>query len=228
MAKGRKSTDPNLVVGYLRVSTEEQALSGAGLAAQRATIEAEAERRGWKIVTWHADEGVSGKAIGNRAGLASAIAAVESGKAAALVVSKLDRLSRSISDASTMLDRAAKAGWRVFSADLAIDTTTPAGEAAAAMMIVFSQLERRLISQRTKDALAAKKAAGVRLGRPATLPLEVVDEIVSAHRTGVSINAIARDLTDRAVPTARGGLKWYASTVKAVLDGQDAGQFASA
>lgn len=67
-----------------------------------------------------------------------------------------------------------------------------------------------------------KKAAGVRLGRPSTLPAEVVAEIVAARRAGVSIIAIARDFTARAVPTARGGVKWYASTVKAVLDGQDA------
>ena len=225
MAKARKTTgSPNNVVAYLRVSTEEQATSGAGLAAQRATIEAEAKRHGWTVGEWYSDEGISGKAIANRPALAAAVAAVESGEAAALVVAKLDRLSRSVADASNMLDRASKNGWRIFSADLAVDTTSPAGEAAAAMMVVFSQLERRLISQRTKDALAVKKAAGVRLGRPSTLALEVVGEIVSAHHAGVSINAIARDLTDRQVATARGGLKWYASTVKAVLDGQDAAQ----
>lgn len=214
--------DPSAVVAYLRVSTEEQAASGAGLAAQRVTIEAEAARRGLEVVEWFADEGISGKAIANRPGLADALALMDAGAASALMVAKLDRLSRSVSDASGILDRSARAGWSVLSCDMAVDTTTPAGEAAASMMIVFSQLERRLISQRTKDALAVKKAAGVRLGRPSTLPAEVVAEIVDAWRAGVSINAIARELTARAVPTARGGVKWYASTVKAVLDGQDA------
>lgn len=222
MAPKVKTAPPNTVVGYLRVSTEEQALSGAGLAAQRATIEAEATRRGWTIVAWFADEGISGKAIANRPGLADAITAVEARTAGALVVAKLDRLSRSVSDASGLLDRAAKAGWRVFSADLAIDTTTPAGEAAAAMMIVFSQLERRLISQRTKDALAVKKAAGVRLGRPTSLPAEVVARIVTDHTAGESLGAIGRALTDEQVPTAQGGVRWYPATVRAVLNSQAA------
>lgn len=222
MAKARKTIDPNLVVAYLRVSTEEQAVSGAGLEAQRNTIEAEASRRGWTIVAYFSDEGISGKSIANRPALAEALAAIESGAASALIVAKLDRLSRSVSDASAMLDRAARGGWRIFSADLAIDTTSPAGEAAASMMIVFSQLERRLISQRTKDALAVKKAQGVRLGRPSVLPREVVAGIVENHRAGISLNRIAVQLNETGVDTARGGGRWYASTVKAVLEGQAA------
>ena len=213
----KNSADPNSVVAYLRVSTEEQAASGAGLEAQRATLIDAAARRGWTIVEFYSDEGISGKAIANRPALASAIAAVEAGRAGALVVAKLDRLSRSISQASAMLDQAARGGWRIFSADLEIDTTTPAGEAAAGMMIVFSQLERRLISQRTKDALAIKKAQGVRLGRPPVLPQETVDQICTAHQHGQSMNSIARHLTNGNVPTARGGSIWHASTVRAVL-----------
>ncbi|MBY3988004.1 recombinase family protein [Rhodococcus fascians] len=85
------------------------------------------------------------------------------------------------------------------------------------MMIVFSQLERRLISQRTKDALAIKKAQGVRLGRPLALPQETVDRIRTAHQHRQSLNAIARHLTNGNVPTARGGPTWHASTVRAVL-----------
>lgn len=80
-----------------------------------------------------------------------------------------------------------------------------AGEAAAAMTIVFSQLKRHLISLRTKDALAVKTAAAVRLGRPSTLPLELVVEVVAFHRAGFSMAAIAWDYSDRGAPTARGG-----------------------
>ncbi|MDH6678448.1 DNA invertase Pin-like site-specific DNA recombinase [Rhodococcus sp. LBL1] len=224
MARKKRTADPNLVVAYLRVSTEEQAVSGAGMDAQRATIEAEAERRGWTIVEYFSDAGISGKSIANRPALGEAIGAIEEGRAGALVVAKLDRLSRSVADASAMLERASREGWRIFSADLAIDTTTPAGEAAAGMMVVFSQLERRLISQRTKDALAMKKAQGVRLGRPSAVPLVLVQQIVDAHKEGISLGRIAKRMNEARIPTARGGAKWYPSTVKAILESQDAAE----
>jgi len=211
------------VVAYARVSTDEQAASGAGLDAQRIAIEAEAQRRGWTVVGWHADEGISGgKGVEHRPGLAAAIEAVESGRAAGLLAAKLDRVSRSVLDTASLMEQARRGGWELVTCDLAIDTSTPAGEATASMMAVFSQLERRLISQRTREALAVKKAQGVRLGRPSALPREVVARIVAAKAGGASLRTIAAELTTDVVPTAQGGAKWHASTVKAVLDGQDA------
>lgn len=225
----RTRTAPSgTAVAYLRVSTAEQAASGLGLEAQRAAVAAEAARRGWTLVEVFTDEGISGKAVGNRPGLAAALAAVESGQAAALIVAKLDRLSRSVRDSADMLDRAHRAGWSLLSCDLAVDTSTPAGEAAAGMMTVFSQLERRLIGQRTRDALAVKRAQGVRLGRPSVLPAPVVARIVAAGATGESLRTIGAALTADGVPTARGGATWHASTVRAVLAGQDAAQVRAA
>ena len=217
------------VVAYVRVSTDEQAASGAGLDAQRIAIEAEAQRRGWTVVGWHADEGISGgKGVEHRPGLAAAIEAVESGRAAGLLAAKLDRVSRSVLDTASLMEQARRGGWELVTCDLAIDTSTPAGEATASMMAVFSQLERRLISQRTREALAVKKAQGVRLGRPSALPREVVARIVAAKAGGASLRSIAAELTADAVPTAQGGAKWHASTVKAVLDGQDAAEVRAA
>ena len=90
------------VVAYARVSTDEQAASGAGLDAQRIAVEAEAQRRGWTVVGWHADEGISGgKGVEHRPGLAAAIEAVESGRAAGLLAAKLDRVSRSVLDTAS-------------------------------------------------------------------------------------------------------------------------------
>ena len=221
-ARTRRSAPEGTVVAYLRVSTDEQVASGAGLDAQRTSIEAEATRRGWTIVAWHADEGISGgKGIEHRPGLAAAVAAVEMGDAAGLLAAKLDRISRSVLDTAKLMERARRGGWELVTCDLAIDTSTPAGEATASMMAVFSQLERRLISQRTREALAVKRAQGVRLGRPSQIPAEVVERIVSAQAGGASLRAIAAGLTADAVPTATGG-KWHASTVRAVLNSQDA------
>jgi len=109
------------------------------------------------------DEGISGgKGVEHRPGLAAAVDAVESGQAGALIAAKLDRISRSVLDTASLMEQARHAGWELVTCDLAIDTSTPAGEATASMMAVFSQLERRLISQRTREALAVRKSQGVR------------------------------------------------------------------
>ncbi|WP_328478508.1 recombinase family protein [Actinoplanes sp. NBC_00393] len=217
-----KTAPQNTAVAYLRVSTEEQAESGAGIAAQRAAIEAEAERRGWVIVGWHTDAGASGKSMAKRPALADALAAVESGEATALVVAKLDRLSRSLVDFAALMERARSKGWNLVALDLGIDLSTPAGEFLASVMASAAQWERRIIGQRTREGLAAKKAAGVRLGRPASLPTEVRSRIVRAHREGANYSAIARDLNADGVPTAQGGAKWYPATVRAVVNSQEA------
>jgi DNA invertase Pin-like site-specific DNA recombinase len=81
----------------------------------------------------------------------------------------------------------------------------------------FSQFERRLIGQRTKDALAVKRAQGVRLGRPPVMPAKVVKRIEEMRRKGVSIRGIAQALNEAGVPTAHGGARWHASTVQKVL-----------
>ena len=102
------------------------------------------------------------------------------------------------------------------------DLTTSNGRLVARMLAAISEDERDRIRQRTKAALAAKKAAGVRLGRPSTLPAEVVARIVTDRASGVSFGKIAAALNADGVPTAQGGKRWYPATVKAVVSGQDA------
>ena len=92
------------VAAYVRVSTSEQADSGAGLLAQRAAIDAEGERRGWDIRLFE-DAGASGKSLSGRPGLLAALEVVEQGEASALVVAKLDRLSRSLLDFASLMER---------------------------------------------------------------------------------------------------------------------------
>lgn len=204
------------VLGYVRVSTEEQANSGAGLAAQRAAILGEAERRGWRLVEVIEDAGFTGANL-NRPGIATALEALKARRADALVVAKLDRLSRSMLDFAGLMQRSTKEGWALIALDLGVDTSTPAGEAMANVLATFSQFERRLIGQRTKEALAAKRRAGVRLGRPRRLAEETVARIVSERGSGATLAAIADGLTGDGVPTAQGGRRWYASTVRSVI-----------
>jgi Recombinase len=97
--------------------------------------------------------------------------------------------------------------------------TAAAGEteAQAHVLATFGQFERRLIGQRTKEALAAKKAVGVRLGRPPNVPQPVVRRIQRQRARGDSFRKIAEDLNEASVPTAQGGKEWYAATVRHVL-----------
>jgi DNA invertase Pin-like site-specific DNA recombinase len=209
-------SDPSLVVGYVRVSTEEQANSGLGLAAQRTAIRNECNHRGWTVLAIHEDAGASGKSVARRPGLSAALEDVESGQAAGIVVAKLDRLSRSLADFADLMARAQSAGWNLVALDLGVDLATAAGEFMANVMASAAQWERRIIGQRTKDALAERRAQGVTLGRPRVLPKSVVERIVAARKDGEGWSAIARQLNAEKVATAHGGALWHPSTVRAV------------
>src|SRR5664280_396338 len=204
------------VIGYVRVSTDEQQRSGAGLAAQRAAIEAECERRGWQLVEVVEDAGYSAKDL-KRPGVQIALETLRQGEAGALVVAKLDRLSRSMLDFTAVMAQASRQSWALVALDCAVDTTTPAGEAMANVLATFAQFERRLIGQRTREALAAKRAHGVHLGRPVSLPVSVRERIAAERKAGHSLAAIAEMLNEEQVPTAQGGRQWWPSTVRSVL-----------
>src|SRR5450755_4080182 len=196
------------VVGYVRVSTEEQGASGAGLAVQRASIEEECGRRGWTLVTIIEDAGYSAKDL-RRPGVKLALETLQQGGASGLVVAKLDRLSRSMLDFTAIMATAQKQGWALVALDCAVDTSTPAGEAMANVLATFAQFERRLISQRTRDALAIKRAQGVQLGRRRELADTVVARIVADRTSGSTLAAIADRLNAEQIPTAHGGARWW-------------------
>jgi DNA invertase Pin-like site-specific DNA recombinase len=204
------------MVGYVRCSTDEQADSGAGLEAQRAAIETEARNRGWELAGAYEDAGASGKSVNGRPGLQAALVAVESGDADGIVVAKLDRLSRSLLDFAALMERSRRKGWALIALDLGIDTSTPAGEMMAHVLATFAQFERRLIGQRTKDALQVKRAEGVVLGRPVSVAPGTVDRILELRGQGLSFAAIAKVLNTAGVPASRDGRQWWPSTVRKV------------
>ena len=111
--------------------------------------------------------------------------------------------------------------WALVALDLGVDTTTPSGEMLAHVLAVFAQFERRLIGQRTRDALAVRRTQGVRLGRPTALSPRTAGRIRAMSGKGESLSEIARALNAGAVPTAHGGRRWYPSTVRAVLGKYD-------
>ncbi|RKN39981.1 recombinase family protein [Micromonospora endolithica] len=205
------------MIGYRRVSTEEQAEDGNGMDAQGYAIQQEGDRNGWDL-TWFGDPGYSAKDT-NRPDLRRALAALDKREYAGMVVAKLDRLSRSVIDFATMVERAQKRKWNLVVLDPRFDLSTPYGRAFAGMAAVWAQLERELIGQRTSEGLQALKRQGVRLGRPRQYSADVVALVATlADVEGMGCRAIAAELSRRAVPTV-GGRDWHPSTVRRLLSG---------
>lgn len=121
-----------------------------------------------------------------------------------LLVAKLDRLSRSLLDFASLMARSQAEGWSLVALDLGVDTSTPAGEFMASVMASAAQWERRIIGQRTRDALAAKSAQGVQLGRPPSISPEVARYIHALRSEGLTVRTIAARLSTEAVPTVGG------------------------
>jgi DNA invertase Pin-like site-specific DNA recombinase len=208
-------TEGTKVVGYVRVSTEQQGDEGAGLEAQRQAIRLECERRGWQLERLEEDV-LSGRTM-KRSGLETALGACRSGEASGIVVAKLDRLSRSVIDLATLVAEANRDGWNVVALDFGLDLSTPQGKLVANVLMAVAEWEREIIGQRTREGLAVKKSQGVRLGRPRAVPPEVVRRIKSARTRGTPFATIADRLNRDAVPTGHGGNRWHPSTVRAVL-----------
>src|SRR5262249_47552378 len=185
--------------------------------AQRQAIVAECKRRGWHLVEVIEDAGWSAKDL-RRPGIKAALEVLEAGDAKALVAAKVDRVSRSLADFTRLMQVAQKQGWALVALDCAADPTTPAGEAMVSMLATFAQFERRLIGQRTKEAMAAKKAAGAKFGRPPVVPQKVIRRIERQRARGDSLRAIADSLNADKVPTAQGGKQWDAATVRGILN----------
>ncbi len=220
------------VIGYIRVSTDEQATAGVSLDAQRAKLEQYCSLYDLELVDVVVDAGASAKNL-RRDGLQSALAALDAGTAAGLLVAKLDRLTRSVRDLSDLLEGYFGTRFSLLSVAEKVDTGSAAGRMILNIMATVSQWEREVIGERTSAALQHKIAQGEHVGAPALgwevcegklqkLDAEqaVVDRILDLRRNGLTLRAVADTLTAEGHRTKRGG-KWFASTVKAVLDRQE-------
>ena len=143
------------------------------------------------------------------------------------MASKLDRVSRSVVDFGTVIEQAKRDGWALVVLDSDIDMSTAAGKMVANVLVTFAEYERDLIGERTKAALAQKKALGTwearsgntvtGLGRPVLLSQEVVSGIVEDANKGLTLRAIAERLNADGIPTAHGAQCWVPETVRKVL-----------
>lgn len=204
------------VVAYTRVSTDGQAVLGASLEAQRTAIEGECARRGWHLL---GIEREAQSSVKRRPVFEHCLERMDAGAFDVLMVSRMDRAFRSQLDFITTMARAEREGWMLVMLDPAVDMSTPYGRAMAGMAAVFAQLERELISQRTRDGIAAKRAAGEyrggRVGNPPEVPDDVVERIMR-HAGQRSSREIARLLDLAGVPAPRGD-SWSDRTVRKVI-----------
>ena len=158
-------------VGYIRVSTSEQAEKGISLANQKQKIKAYAEVKDLDLIGIISDKGISGKNL-NRPGINEIINLINKGKIDAVVVYKLDRLTRNTKDLLYLFDDLfTKKDVMFYSLNENIDTSTAMGKFFLTLMGAMGQMERDLIGERTKDVLAKLKKDGRRLGCPDKPPL---------------------------------------------------------
>jgi DNA invertase Pin-like site-specific DNA recombinase len=224
------------VVGYVRVSTEQQADEGVSLEAQRVKLHAYAVAMDLELAAVFEDAGLSAKSL-DRPGLRSALACLEEGKASGLLVVKLDRLTRSVRDLGELVDRYFASRFSLLSVSDSIDTRTASGRLVLHVLGAVSQWEREATAERTRDALSQLRADGVPLGaepmgwRRSETPdpksghrtyEEVADErrtlarIHELRQQGLRVRDIVAILETEGHATKRGG-RWHATTIQRIL-----------
>lgn len=217
-------------IGYVRVSTDSQTESGAGLAAQRQAIETFAKASGLTITAWHEDAGVSGAAaVEDRPGLVSALAGLRRGDV--LLVAKRDRLARDTFAAMTIERTVAKRRASVLAADGVGNGDGAADAFLRSILDATAAFERSLIAGRTRAAMAAKRRAGERTGQipfgwtlgedgrlvEVAAEQKVLANILACRAAGMSLRAIASILTEANVMTQAGTTKWSHTTIDSIL-----------
>lgn len=219
------------LVGYVRVSTERQAVEGVSVDAQRERVSAWATATGADLLAVHVDAGVSGKRADNRPGLQAALRDACRHRCP-LVVYSLSRLARSTRDAIAIADRLERCGADLISLSERLDTTTAAGKLFFRLMASMAEFERDLACERTRTAMAHKRDRGERISRrlpygfnlaadgrtlePNADEQRGVDLIRQLRGDGLSYGRIAAELERRGMANKSGAVKWTAGVVHGI------------
>jgi DNA invertase Pin-like site-specific DNA recombinase len=191
------------------------------LAAQERTLRAQALAHGYQRVQVIREEGRSGKSIQGRPAMRECLDLLNTGRAAALIGAKLDRISRNTRDLLSIVDAAEKHSWRLIVLDVSLDTATPVGRLVLTILAAVAEMERRRIGERQAESHAERRSRGqvwgVSHGPKSSLPREIRARIIAERQAGATLREIADGLNVRCTPTAHGGARWHASTVAHVL-----------
>ena len=205
------------LIGYCRVSTDEQAASGYSLHEQEATLRTALSRTGDELVVVIVDPGFSGKDL-RRPGITKALRMIADGEADGLVCTKLDRLTRSVRDLIDLADWFKDNDLTLRMLDTGLDSSTAVGRMMLVNMGAAAQMVLDMLGENTRAAFRTPGSvpkAKLHASRP-RVPDDVTELIAKLDADGFGLSEIARELTARGVPTARGG-KWYPSTIRSVL-----------
>ncbi len=225
----RASADPRTVVGYVRVSTDEQAL---GPQAQRESLRAWCESNDASLVTVHEDIGVSGATpLEKRPGLNAALDALAEHAAGVLLVAKRDRLARDVIVGAVVERLVERQGARILAADGTGNGDGPEHALMRHLVMAFASYERALVGARTRAALRVKKARGERVGavplgfrlsadgghiEPDSGEQEVIALVRQLRGDGLSLRQIDGELRARG-HRPRGGGQWHVQTLTNML-----------
>lgn len=216
-------------IGYVRVSTDEQAKEGISLDSQRAKIAAYCELNDLSLVEIIEDAGKSGKDL-NREGIQSLLGKIKGKQIDAIIVYKLDRISRRVKDTLTIMDLVEKKSIAFHSITEKIDTKSATGKFFLNIMASMNQWERDTVSERTKDALQHKIDMGERAGQipygwtvdadgktlsPNPKEQEAISLIRDLREKGYSYRAICQELGKEGHTPA--GKAWHPQTVSNIL-----------
>ncbi len=221
------------VVLYARVSTAGQVQFGHGLDAQRDRLSRFVVERGLDVVEFIVDEGLSGTTL-DRPGVQRVVELAKAGEVDAVVVTKADRISRNVRDLLNLGALLEEHGVALLTVDEAFDTSTPIGKALHMMRITFAALEADLAASRTREALAAAREKGVRLGRPplgwtkvgdAMVPddrFELVERAYAlSKRDGLTMRQIADLFNAEGVATGSGRGRWQSGNVTRLVHARE-------
>lgn len=233
----KKKTKPkpkdNKAVGYIRVSTEEQANEGVSLIAQAARIEQYCDYKKLKLVAIFPDH-KSAKDT-KRPGYQAMKEFAFAGHASIIIAFKLDRLFRSVHSAVNETHELNERGIDFASVSEDINTKNGNGRVFFHILAAIAEWERDMVSERTKTAIETMKKQGRKFGQPVyglrTFnrkglqyfaqdhdEIRVLRKIQELRRQGLGWRRIARSLTDEKVPSPRGKGTWHPSAAKHVFD----------
>jgi len=224
---------------YLRVSTDEQAVNGYGIDAQREKCNAYAIVKGWQVVNEYSDDLSGTTPPDERPGLSELLSSVCAGEIDAVIVAKLDRLGRSTSVVLDIVERLDNCNAEIASCDESLDTSTPTGRFVLRMFASLAELDRENIVARTTDGRNARgrvdgekggrvpmgyerilidgKAHGVKVDDDGA---DLVRKIFAMRADNKVLQEIADYLNESGYPTARGG-NWHSSSVRQILLNED-------